>query len=615
MGEQAKKTSDLTRDRIAETDLWRLSDLYASIEEWQQKKDLLGKNIEKLSRLKGQLDKSAHDLHLVMQTYSDLEKELMRLYAYAVMMSDQDTRESGPLGMKQTMMHMETRLREAASFIEPEILALPPKRLDLYFETTPELATYRQSIDDVYRRKEHTLPEKEEKLIAQASLMSGTAQETYSILSNADLPYPVVDLSDKKEVRLDPTHYGLYRASKNRNDRKLVFESFFSTLTDFKRTFGTQLNGELNKNLFYKNVRKYSSCLESSLDRNNIPGSVYRKLIENVNNNLDTLHRYFRLRQRMLGVDQLHFYDIYVSLVKEVDLTYNYDEAQEVVTRSLEVLGDEYAHALKQAFTQRWIDVYPTQGKRSGAYMDGIAYDVHPYILLNFKGKYNDVSTLTHELGHAMHSYFSNREQPYVNSHYPIFLAEVASTVNEALLIEHVLGQIDDPQQRLSLLGDALEGFRGTLFRQTQFAEFELLIHEKAESGQALTGDTFTELYLDLFRRYYGHDHGVTMVEDLYGVEWAYIPHFYYNFYVFQYATSFTAAQAIADRILQGEKGIVDKYIRFLSSGCSDYAIPTLMKVGVDMNSGEPFQLTIKRMNTIMDEIEGIIDSNAVPAS
>ena len=614
MVEQAKISSELTRDQIAQSDLWRLEDLYASPGEWQQKKDFLEKDIEKLSRLKGSLAKSAHDLREVFQTYTDLERELMRLYAYAVMMSDQDTRESGPLGMKQTMMHLETRLRDAASFIEPEILALPAKRLDLYFETTPELVTYRHAIDDIYRRKEHTLPEKEEKLIAQASLMSGTAQETYNILSNADLPYPEVDLSIKNQVRLDPTHYGLYRATKNRNDRKIVFETFFKTLTDFKRTFGTQLNGELNKNLFYKNVRKYSSCLESSLDKNNIPGSVYRKLIENVNNNLDTLHRYFRLRQRMLGVDKLHFYDIYVSLVKEVDLTYSYDAAKDVVTGSLAVLGDEYARALEQSFTQRWIDVYPTPGKRSGAYMDGIAYDVHPYILLNFKGKYNDVSTLTHELGHAMHSYFSNREQPYINSHYPIFLAEVASTVNEALLIEYVLRQIDDPQQRLSLLGDALEGFRGTLFRQTQFAEFELLIHEKAESGHALTGDTFTELYLDLFRRYYGHDRDITTVDDLYGVEWAYIPHFYYNFYVFQYATSFTAAQAIADKILQGEKGIVDKYIHFLSSGCSGYAIPTLMKVGVDMNSEVPFQLTIKRMNMIMDEMEAIIGNQAVPA-
>ena len=279
-----------------------------------------------------------------------------------------------------------------------------------------------------------------------------------------------------------------------------------------------------------------------------------------------------------------------------------------MIRESLRVLGDDYIRALDRSFNERWIDVYPNTGKRSGAYMDGIAYDVHPYILMNFKGKYNDVSTLTHELGHAMHSYFSNQAQPYVNSQYPIFLAEVASTVNEALLIDYVLNQIQDPQQRLSLLGDALEGFRGTLFRQTQFAEFELKIHEKAEAGEALTGDSFSEIYLDIFKRYYGHEDSIVTIDDLYGIEWAYIPHFYYNFYVFQYSTSFTAAQAIADRILQGEKGIVDKYISFLSNGCSDYAIPTLMKVDVDMTSTAPFDLTVRRMNMIMDEIEEIID-------
>ena len=430
----------------------------------------------------------------------------------------------------------------------------------------------------------------------------------YNIFSNADLPYPVVELSDKKEIRLDPTNYSLYRTVPNRDDRRLVFDSFFGMLYKFKRTFGTQLNGEINKNLFYKNARKYDSCLNSSLDRNNIPTSVYHKLIENVNNNLDTLYRYLRLRKMMLGIDEMKFHDMYASLVKEIDLNYSYQESMDVITRSLQVLGEEYGAALHRAFNERWIDVYPNTGKRSGAYMDGIAYDVHPYILMNFKGKFNDVSTLTHELGHAMHSYFSNREQPFVNSQYPIFLAEVASTVNEAILIDHVLKEIDNPQQRLNLLGDALEGFRGTLFRQTQFSEFELLIHTKAEAGVALTGDTLTESYLEIFRKYYGHEQDITHIEDIFGIEWAYIPHFYYNFYVFQYSTSFTAAQALAEKILQGEDGIVDKYIGFLSSGCSDYAIPTLNKVGIDMTSTEPFDLTIKRMNTIMDEIEDIIN-------
>jgi oligoendopeptidase F len=308
----------------------------------------------------------------------------------------------------------------------------------------------------------------------------------------------------------------------------------------------------------------------------------------------------------MLNLDQLKFYDTYPSLVGEIDLTYSYAEAKELILASLQVLGPEYMRALKRAFNERWIDVFPTPGKRSGAYMEGIAYDVHPYILMNYKEKYSDVSTLTHELGHAMHSHFSNKHQPYVNSHYPIFLAEVASTVNEALLMDHMLAQTNDPGIRLSLLGDALEGFRGTLFRQTQFAEYERAIHEKVEAGEAPTGDQFTELYLEIFRKYYGHDKGVMEIEDLYGLEWAYIPHFYYNFYVYQYSTSFTAAQAIAEKILSGEKNTVSGYIEFLSSGRSEYAIPTLNKLGIDMTGNEPFSITIRKMNEIMDEIEQI---------
>ncbi len=372
MSDNIQNMDEILRESISENDKWKLDDLYSSMDEWQKRKSEIEQRIKKLTFLKSTIKTSAKDLLKVLDEYYFLEKELMRLYAYAVMLSDQDTRESGPLGMKQTMMHLETKLRDAASFIEPELLTLPEKRIDFYFETTPKLDVYRQAINDIYRRKEHTLPEGEEKLLAQASLMSGTAHEVYNIFSNADLPYPVVDLSDKKEVRLDATNYSLYRASQNRDDRKIVFEAFFDTMHKFKRTFGTQLNGEINKNLFYRNVRKYDSCLESSLDRNNIPVTVYNKLIENVNNNLDTLHRYFLLRKKMLGLEELHFYDIYASLVKEVDLKYSYEESVSVITRSLAVLGEDYGQALKRSFTERWIDVYPNTGKRSGAYMDGI---------------------------------------------------------------------------------------------------------------------------------------------------------------------------------------------------------------------------------------------------
>jgi oligoendopeptidase F len=596
--------SENSRSAIAEKYKWNLTDLFRSVDDWRAAKSKVEKQLPAVENLKGSLVSSADNLFTGLDMLSMLEKEFARLYAYAMMLSDEDTRESGPLALKQEMAQLETKLNSAAAFMSPEILTLSAEKLQQFFGEEPRLETYRQSIDDIYRRKAHTLDDRQEKIIAEAGLMSDTAQESYSILSNADLPYPTIKLSDGREVLLDATGYSLHRTEKNRADRQQVFESFYSALKTYNRTFGTQLYGEVKKNMFYKNVRNYPSSLHSSLDRNNIPVDVYHNLVDSVNRHLPTMHRYLNLRRRMLGLEDLRYYDIYPSLVKDVDLDYSYDQAREAILASLQPMGDEYVGVVKRSFDERWIDVYPTPGKRSGAYMEGIAYDEHPYILMNYKGKYDDVSTLTHELGHAMHSYYSNKHQPYVNSHYPIFLAEVASTVNEALLLDYVLNNITDPRQRLALLGNALEGFRGTLFRQTQFAEFELRIHELAESGEALTGDRFTELYLEIFRKYYGHEKGVTRVDDLYGLEWAFIPHFYYNFYVFQYSTSFTASQAIVEKILAGEEGIIDKYRTFLSSGCSEYAIPTLQKVGVDMTGNEPFELTMRRINQVMDEME-----------
>jgi oligoendopeptidase F len=609
MKDEIKSVEEISRDEIDIKYKWKLSDLYISQEAWKSKKEQLEIEIEKISTFKGTLGQSGKKLYDALDFYSNLEKEFLRLYAYASMLSDQNTKESEAMGLKQEMTHLQTLLNSVSAFYEPEILNISKAKLEEYVKDTPDLETYHHYLFDIQRRKTHTLNESEERLVAQAGLMAGTAQEIFNILSNADLPYPEVELSNGKTVRVDPTNYALYRESKNREDREKIFGVFFETLQRFQRTFGTQLYGELKKNLFYKNVRHYNSSLHASLDRNNIPVEVFHKLVENVNKNLETLHRYLRLRGRMLGIKDLRFYDAYPSLTKEVDLTFTYDQGRDLIQKSLSILGDEYNTIINRSFEDNWIDVFPNTGKRTGAYMDGIAYDVHPYILLNYKGKYNDVSTLTHELGHALHSYLSNKNQAYINSQYPIFLAEVASTVNEALLMDHMLKNIKSKSERLALLGNLLDGFRGTLFRQTQFAEFELLIHELTDKGESLTGDRFTELYLGIFKKYYGHDDGVMEIEDLYGFEWAYIPHFYYNFYVYQYSTSFTASQAIVAKILDGEAGIVEKYLSFLSGGCSDYAIPTLQQLGIDMTSDEPFDLTIRKMNQVMDEIELIIDN------
>jgi len=596
-----------TRADIPEKYKWNLKDLFNSVDDWKNSKTAITARFEKLGSFKGKLGTSAVDLRSALDYYFDVHKNFARVYVYAHRMSDQDKRESGSLAMEQEADQLETRFVKESAYIEPEILSIPDEKLAGFFKEDKGLDLYKQFIDDIRRRKAHTLSENEESVIAEAGRMASTAENIYSILSNADLPRPNIILSDGKEVRLDAAGYTTYRALPNREDRIKVFEAFFGGLTEFRRTFGTQLNGEVQKNIFYKNVRKYNTSLERALDRNNIPVAVYHKLIENINNNLSTLHRYLKLRKKMLGVEELHYYDMYPSLVKKVDLTYTYEEATEVIKSALGVLGSDYVATLDRAFNERWIDVYPTTGKVSGAYSDGDAYDVHPYILMNYNDSYEEMSTLAHELGHTMHSYYSNKNQPYPKADYPIFLAEVASTANEAILVDHELKRLTTPEERLSLLGSYLEGFRTTLFRQTQFAEFELRIHEMAEKGEALTGDKFSEVYLDILKKYYGHDQGVTTIDDVYAIEWAYIPHFYYNFYVFQYSTSYLASQVLAEKMLRGEEGMVDKYLAFLSSGKSEYAIPTLKKVGIDMTTNEPFEMAMQKMNRIMDEIETIL--------
>jgi len=601
-------SNDEERGQIPEKYKWNLKDLYATHDEWQKSKEEVAAKFEKIGDYKGKLGNSAKDLFEALDYFYHVNKEFSKLSIYANMLSDEDTRESKPLAMTQEMDQLGTQLSKISAYINPEILTIPQEKIDQFFYGEPRLESYRQLIDNIQRTKAHTLSEKEEQLIAEAGRMSDSAQNAYSIFSNADMIRPVVTLSTGEEVTLNAAGYGAHRRSQNREDRIKVMNAFFGELDKYRRTFGMLLSSEIQSNIFYKNVRIYNSSLESSMDGNNIPTSVYYKLIENVNKNLPTLHRYLKLRKRMLGVDELHYYDIYPPLVKNVDLAYSFNDAAEIIKKALVVLGEEYGKTLDKAFNDRWIDVYPNTGKTSGAYSSGGAYDVHPYILMNYNNKYNDMSTLAHELGHTMHSYFSNKNQPYVNSRYPIFLAEVASTANEALLIDHVLKDIDDLEERLAILGSYLENFRGTMFRQTQFAEFELKIHEISEKGEALTGDKFTEIYLDILKKYYGHDEGVMVIDDLYGIEWAYIPHFYYNFYVYQYSTSYLASQVLADKMLTGGPEMVTEYLDFLSNGRSDYAIPTLKKVGIDMTTDEPFNMGMKKMNLIMDEIEKILD-------
>jgi oligoendopeptidase F len=509
--------------------------------------------------------------------------------------------------MRQEIVQLAAAFGAQAAYVEPEILRLPEGTVAKFVAAEPRLAQYRFYLEDIVRRAPHTLTPGEEKILADASPLAGAPSDVYNILANADFPYPTVTLSDGTEVRVNQANFSLYRASRNRRDREAVMSAFFGSLGRFGRTLGTTMNGSVQKALFFAKARRYGTSLESSLDGPNIPVSVYTRLVDGVNRHLPSFHRYLALRKRMMGVDELHYYDLYAPLVDSVDLAYNPEEAIGHIKASMQPLGAEYVSVLDRAFSERWIDMFPTPGKRSGAYSQDAAFDVHPYMLMNYNGKYDDMSTLTHELGHAMQSFLSNRTQPYPMADYPTFVAEVASTFNESLLVDHMLKTITDDSVRLSLLGSYLENIKGTVFRQTQFAEFELAMHQMAEKGQPITGAALDELYMGITKKYYGHDKGVAVVDDYIAHEWSYIPHFYRDFYVFQYATSFTASEALAQKVKAGDPEAVKRYLAFLSAGGSKYPIDLLRDAGVDMTTDEPLDLTIREMNRVMDEMEALL--------
>jgi oligoendopeptidase F len=595
------------RNKIPDKYKWNLADLYASDAAWRTAKDKFADESGQILQYKGRLTSSAAVLAQALEKQTALSKELVRLYVYAGLLADQDTRDSEHQGMRQQMVQLSANFSAQAAYIEPEILKADKNTIQKFLASEPRLKVYRFYIEDVMRRATHTLSDSEEKLLADMGPLAGAPSSIYGILSNADFPYPSVTLSDGRTVKVDQAAYADFRALPNRGDREKVMEAFFKGLGSFSRTYGTTMNGEVQKVLFTAKARKYSTALEASLDAPNIPTSVYMRLIDGVNKNLESFHRYLKLRKRMMGVDQLHYYDLYAPLVASVDLKYTPEEAQTHILAAVSPLGSEYQSTIRRAFNERWIDLFPNQGKRSGAYSNGGAYDVHPYMLVNYNGQYNDVSALAHELGHTMQSYFSNKTQPYPLADYPIFVAEVASTFNETLLIDYMLKNIKDDDTRLSLLGNYLENIKGTVFRQTQFAEFELRMHELAQKGEPITGDALDKLYLEITKRYYGHDQSICIVDDYISHEWSYIPHFYRDFYVFQYATSFTASTALAEKVKAGDAGAKQRYLTFLSAGGSKYPIDLLKEAGVDMTTDEPLALTMKEMNRVMDEMERIL--------
>jgi oligoendopeptidase F len=596
------------RAKIPERYKWNLADIYANEAAWRAAKDKLSADIATLGSFKGKLTASPSALADAFDRLYAVAQELGRVYSYASLLADQDTRVSANQGMRQEMVQVAAAFSAATSYVDPEIIRAGKPTIDKFLAAEARLRPYRMRLEDTVRRAAHTLSDNEEKLLADALPMAGSAGNVFGILANADFPYPTVTLSDGKSVRLDAAGYAGARSVPNRADREKVMSSYFKAIGGFSRTYGATLNAEAQKVLFYAKARKYATALESQLDIANIPVSVYSRLVDGVNRNLPSFHRYLSLRKRMMGLSELHYYDLYAPLVASVKLEYTPEEAQKIVLAAVAPLGHEYVSTIQKAFTGRWIDLLPNDGKRSGAYSNDV-YGVHPYMLLNYNGQYSDVSTLAHELGHTMQSYLSDKTQPFATADYPIFVAEVASTFNEALLNDYLLKQIKDDDARLSILGGYLENIKSTVFRQTQFAEFELRFHEMAQKGLPITGDALAKLYLDITRKYYGHDKGVSVVDDYIAHEWSVIPHFYSDFYVFQYATSFTASEALAAKVKSGDAAATKRYLSFLSAGGSKYPIDLLKDAGVDMTTDEPLDLTIKSMNRVMDEMEKLLAS------
>jgi oligoendopeptidase F len=600
---------DRERSAIDDKYRWNLADIYPDLAEWRRTKEALARELPGLRRFQGQLGSSAQLLADALEEASRLDKDIARLAVYAGMLADQDTREAGPQGMQQEMQQLQADFKAQISYTEPELLHVGLERLEQFIAAEPRLATYSFYLHDIARRAEHTLSDSEEKILADALPLAASGHNVYNILANADFPYPTITLSDGRTARVDPSGYAELRTLPNRDDREKAMSTFFRALGDFSRTFGTMMNANVQRVAFYARTRRYGSHLEAALNGPNIPVSVYMRLIDGINRWLPSFHRYLHLRRKMMKLsDALRYHDLYAPLVADVKLTFTPEEAQGEILSAMQPLGNEYCDVVARSFNERWIDFFPSTGKRSGAYSEGGAYDVHPYMLMNYLGQYNDVSTLAHELGHTMHSYYSNTVQPYALANYPTFVAEVASTFNEALLIDRVLRDTADPATRLSLLGNFLENVKATVFRQTQFAEFELRMHQMAERGEPITGEALATLYLDITRRYYGHAEGVCVVDDYVRHEWSYIPHFYIGFYVFQYATSFTAAEALSEKVLAGDEEARRRYLTFLGSGTSKYPIELLKDAGVDMTTDEPLDSTMRKMNRVMDEIEAVLN-------
>ncbi len=587
---------------------WDLTALYPSDDAWNQAAAATEARFASITKCKGKLGKSAKQLADCLANLFDVQNEVGRIYSYASKRSDENTSDAAALEMLQRAQGLFTRLGQTAAFVSPEVLAMGKAKVEKFIKREPKLADYDFFLRDIIRLKPHTLDSEGESILAATHMMSGAPATVYGILKNSDIPWPTITLSDGTQAFLDSAGYTRYRGVANRADRKAVFDAFFGEFKQFEQTFGMTLNADLKKDVFYAQTRHYPDTLSAASDGQDIPEAVYKTLVKAANDNLPTAYRYFKLRGRMMGIEDLAYYDLYPPMVT-TDLEFPYDQAVDLVEKAVAPLGEEYVATVKKGFADRWIDVFPRKGKRPGAYSSGSVYGVHPYMLLNYNPDYEGVSTLAHEFGHSMHSFLSSSSQPYAKADYATFVAEVASTFNEALLLDYMLKHAKSDDEKLYYLGSALENLRLTFFRQTMFAEFELKIHELVEKHEELTGARFTKIYRDLVRRYQGSDQGVVAVPDAYDLEWAYIPHFVdYNYYVYKYATSIAASSLFAKEVLEGKPGARDRYLSVLEAGGSDFPYQMLKDAGVDLATPAPYEALVAQMNSIMDQMEAILD-------
>ncbi|HST37472.1 MAG TPA: M3 family oligoendopeptidase [Allosphingosinicella sp.] len=582
---------------------WDLTDLYPNDAAWTAERQTLQAEIARLTQQRGTLGRDAGALRAALQGISDLYRKTSRFYIYASLKADEDLRVAPNQERKQQAQDVFTALGEATAWVEPEILTVGQAKVDQFVAADRGLGKFRFYLANILRRAPHTLSEESERLLAASGSVLAGPNDVRDQLASSDIPRPEVTLSTGRTVRLDDQGYSIERQAPNRDDRKLIFDRFWASYKTFESSLGTALAAKVRGDIFQSKARRYDNSLQWALAGDNIPEGVYRTLVAEANEGLPTLHRYFALRQRMLGLNDLHYYDIYPPLVRNAR-RFTLAEMRTTTLEALRPLGSEYGRMLAEGTAARWMDPFPRQGKASGAYMSGGAYDVHPYLLLNLSEDYAGLTTYAHEWGHAVHSLLSKSRQPYETADYATFTAELASTGNEQLLAQHMIANARTREEKLFYLGQRMEGFRSTFFRQTMFAEFELRIHDMAEAGEGLSGERFTALYLELLRKYHGP--GMQM-NPLYAIEWAYIPHFYRTFYVFQYATSIAGAVFFSQSVLNGGAAERERYLDTLRAGGSDYPTEILRRGGLDMTTPAPYRALVAEFGRVLDQAEALL--------